>query len=487
MDSKQVTIAAPRQLSPAHLWIPLTIGIAWIGTLAAAADLGMTAYLVPLLPVLACGVGYLVIKAIERPRNAIGCFLIFYLVIPNLNFRTREVGNVQLDWQNGLKLAVWVVLFLVSIVRWRRIAPFLREPVVAFAFAYAMIALASASWSEVPAYTGANALGLFVDLTFCCLLMVDLGEDTIVRIMVWTLLAYVTLAIIGGVLVPELTWLPPSVEESTYRLQGFGSHPNVFAQETTVFVMMALIARRKRLIGHRVFWGLLLVGGTTLLATGSRTALAALLAATALIEVRTSRFCGTIIFAATGVLALALAWAALNGLPNPESFFAELSRTGRASEILTLTTRTELWEVVWTKICEKPLFGWGFNGTEKLITDSFDKSFYGATVNAHNAILQSVLSLGFIGSLPAFAFMILLIYRFVTRPDPTRDQITLVTFVLGIAEIDIFGVPTLLTLTFMWALAREGAKRLPFVTESFELARNNPHTTFGPGNLGLTP
>jgi hypothetical protein len=93
-----------------------------------AADLGTTAYVVPLLPVLACGVGFLILKAIEQPRNAIGCFLVFYLVAPNLNFRTRDIGDVQLDWQNGIKLAAWVVLFLVSIVRWRRIAPFLREP-----------------------------------------------------------------------------------------------------------------------------------------------------------------------------------------------------------------------------------------------------------------------------------------------------------------------------------------------------------------------
>src|SRR5262249_6044245 len=204
-----------------------------------------------------------------------------------------------------------------------------------------------------------------------------------------------------------------------------------------------------------------------------------LLTATALVEVRNSRFGSKIVFAATGVLAFAVAWAALAGLPNLENLFAGMSRTGQSGEILTLTTRTEIWEVVWTKICEKPLFGWGFNGTEKLITDSFDKSFYGATVNAHNAFLHSILSVGFIGSLPAFAFMILLIYRFVTRPDPTRDQIVLYSAVLGIAEVDFFGVPTLLTLAFVWLLVREGAKRLPFVTESFDLARNNPHTTCG--------
>jgi O-antigen ligase len=482
-----VTIAA-LQLPPAYLWLAPAIGLACIGTLATAADLGTTAYLVSLLPVLAGGVGFLILKAIEQPRNAIACFLVFFVFVPRLNLRYPIEPDAQaFDLQNVIKVSAWIVLFLVSVVRWRRIAPFLREPVVALAFAYATITLASAGWSEVPAFTGANALGLFVQLSFCCLLMVDLGEDATIRIMVWSLLAYVTLGVIGGGLAPELTWLPPSLEESTYRLQGFSTHPNVFAQDAAVFTILALIARSKGLIGRRVFWGMLLLGGTALLATGSRTTLAALLAATTLVKIRNSRFFGRTVFAATAILALALAWAALAGLPNPDNFLAGFSRTGQADEILTLTTRTDIWETVWMRIYEKPLFGWGYNGTMQVLMDSFDKSFHGTPNHAHNSFLQSLLSVGFLGSLPAFAWMFLLVYRFVTRPDPIRDQISLFTMVTGISEVGISGVPVLLTLACMWALAREGAKRLPSATKSFELARNNPYTTFSPGNLGITP
>jgi O-antigen ligase len=458
-ETKRVTIAAP-QLPPAYLWLAPTIGLACIATLATAADLGTTSYLVSLLPVLACGVGFLILKAIEQPRNAIACFLVFFVFVPRLNFRYPIEPDAQaFDLQNVIKVSAWIVLFLVSVVRWRRIAPFLREPVVALAFAYATITLASTGWSEVPAFTGANALGLFVQLSFCCLLMVDLGEDATIRIMVWSLLAYVTLGVIGGGLAPELTWLPPSLEESTYRLNGFSTHPNVFAQDTAVFTILALTARSKGLIGCRVFWGMLLLGGSVLLATDSRTTLAALLAATTLVKIRNSRFFGRTVFAATAILALALAWAALAGLPNLDNFFAGLSRTGQASEILTLTTRTEIWEAAWMRIYEKPLFGWGYNGTMPVLMDSFDKSFHGTPNHAHNSFLQSLLSVGFLGSLPAFAWMFLLVYRFVTRPDPIRDQISLFTMVTGISEVGISGGPVLLTLACMWAIAREGAKR----------------------------
>jgi O-antigen ligase len=488
MDSKRVAIAAP-QLPLVYLWLAPAIGVACIGTLAAAADLGMMAYVVLLLPVLACGGGFLILKAMERPRNAIACFLVFFVFVPRLNFRYPiEPDEQAFDLQNMIKVSAWIALFIVSVVRWRGIAPFLREPVVALAFAYASITLASTGWSEVPAFTGANALGLFVQLSFCCLLMVDLGENATIRIMVWSLLPYVALGVIGGALAPELTWLPPSLEESFYRLQGFSTHPNVFAQDAAVFTILALIARSKRLIGCRVFWGMLLLGGAVLLATGSRTTLAALLAATTLVALRKSRLLGRAVFAAAGILALALAWAALAGLPNLDNFLAGFSRTRQAGEILTLTMRTEIWEAVWMKICEKPLFGWGYNGTMQVLMDTFDKSsFHGSPNHAHNSFLQSLLSVGFLGSLPAFAWMFLLAYRFVTRPDPIRDRISLFTMVTGISEVGISGVPVLLSLVCMWALAREGAKRLPSATESFELATNNSHTTFGRGNLGLTP
>jgi O-antigen ligase len=453
-----VAIAVPNFRSSID-WAPPAIALAWIGTLAAAADLGTMAYAVPLLAAVAAVGAFTFLKAAQGRPYAICCVLVFVVFALNLNFRIRDLGDVSLDWQNGVKLATWIVLLAIAVARWRSIAPLLREPVLALAFVYAMIAFASAAWSEVPAYTGANAVGLFAYLGLGCVLIVDLGEDATIRVMVWTLLAYITVGMIGGVVAPELAWLPPSVDETTFRLQGFSGHPNVLAQQDGVFMVLAVVARRKGLIGRAVFWGMLLLGGATLLATGSRTTLIAVLIASALVEVRGSRFCGTIAIATAGTLTLALTWAAIQGLPNLDGLLGGLSRTGRESEILTLTGRTDIWEVVWTKIQEKPLFGWGYNGTEALISSGFDKSFAGTPVNAHNAVLQTLLSVGFLGSLPAVAYTFLLIGRFVTHPDPTRDQIAAYLIVGGIGEVEVFATPILLTLVVSWMLAREAAKR----------------------------
>jgi O-antigen ligase len=479
----RVAIAVPDfRSSPA--WVPPAIALAWIGTLTAAAEFGTIAYAIPFLAAAAVVLALTFLKAAHGRPYAICCVLVFVVFALSLNFRVRDLGDVGLDWQNGVKLATWIVLAVIAVARWRRIAPLLREPVLALAFLYAMIAFASTAWSEVPAYTGANAVGLFAYLGLGCILIVDLGEDATIRIMLWTLLAYIAVGMIGGVVAPDLAWLPPSFpEETTFRLQGFSGHPNVFAQEDGVFMVLAMVARRKGLIGRAVFWGMFLLGVTMILAAHSRTTLVAVLIASGLVMVRNSRFGGAVAFAATGALALALSLAACDALPNIEGLFGELSRTGRQSEIWTLTGRTDIWEVVWTKIQEKPLFGWGFNGTEALISSSFDKSFAGSPVNAHNALLQSLLSVGFLGSLPAFAFIFLLIGRFVTHPDPARDQIAAYLIVIGMGEVEIFSTPVLLTLLASWMLAREAAKRLPSVGSSFEpVVEGAAHSSVGLAN-----
>src|SRR5207249_3617675 len=98
---------------------------------------------------------------------------------------------VGLDWQNGLKLATWLALCTIAAARWRRVAPLFREPTLALCLIYVTIALASSAWSEVPLYTGASALGWLAYLGLGCLLIIDLDEDVAIRIMMWTLLAYV--------------------------------------------------------------------------------------------------------------------------------------------------------------------------------------------------------------------------------------------------------------------------------------------------------
>ena len=92
------------------------------------------------------------------------------------------------------------------------------------------------------------------------------------------------------------------------------------------------------------------------------------------------RLAGLILVLAAGAaarpagLAILLA-GALGDVAGLDAAFGGLTRSGSASELTTLTGRTEIWSVAADLIGRRPLLGWGYNGTEQLIADSVPTSF----------------------------------------------------------------------------------------------------------------
>ncbi|MGO4573835.1 O-antigen ligase family protein [Microvirga sp. 2TAF3] len=457
----------------------LLVALGWIVALMTAISFGPAAYLAPVLGLALSVVTIVTLHAAWKRPAATALLFAFIIFALNFNFRQRELGVTGLDWQNGVKLASWSVLLTLGLIRWRQIAFFLKEPAFCLSFAYATVALASACWSEVPAYTAASATGLFAYLALACFVANDLSESAALRIMVWALGTYVAIGLTGGILVPGITWLAPSAEESLNRLQGFSGHPNVFGQEIGVFITITLIAWRSRLIGKLVSYFLLMLGAVAILATGSRTTLLALMIAWGAVVLRSSRHGSIAVFLGACCLSIILMIAAVGGLSDLGDLLSQLSRTGHEREIFTLTGRTEVWSTVWDLILQKPFFGWGYNGTEELISSNMSPSFTGTAVNAHNMFLQSLLSLGFLGSLPGFALFALLVTRFFTHPDPARDQLTIFLLVAGMGEVELFVTPVLLTLVTFWIIVREAMRGM---RQTSRTHRNLPSPQ---GNLGL--
>ncbi|MGO4705705.1 O-antigen ligase family protein [Microvirga sp. 2MCAF38] len=440
------------------VWLPTVIALGWVMLLTQAATYGNFVYAVPLLLVGATLGGLVFIKAVQGNARAIALLLFFTVFFLSLNFRVRPLGEVGLDWQNGTKFATWAAVVTIAVLRWREIIFLFKEPVISLALAYACMAFVSAMWSEVPAYSAASAFGLLAYIALACMLVVDLGEDVTLRVMMWSLLAYIVCSIAAMFVVPDIAWLPPSVEETTWRFRGLSGHPNVLGQQVGIFIVLAVINYHRRLISLPLFSTLVLVGVLVLFAAQSRTALLAIGAAGGLIFLRQSRFGPAVAFLTVGALAVLVLAIALGGPGFIKSFLGSFSRTGISDEIFTLTGRTEIWNVALQRWAEKPLLGWGFNGTEDLIARSIRPAFNGNAVNAHNMFLQSLLSLGFLGSIPGFALLAILFARFFVRPDLTRDLIVVYLVLNGLGEVELFATPVLLTLVFFWAIVREGDK-----------------------------
>jgi O-antigen ligase len=160
--------------------------------------------------------------------------------------------------------------------------------------------------------------------------------------------------------------------------------------------------------------------------------------------------------ASAAALALALG---LGFLPPIQDLLMSVSRSGDASEVLTLTGRTDLWSFVLGKVAERPLFGYGFNSAETVLS----RDWYGnadAGYSAHNVLLQSLLTVGIVGTLPFALVYALLIHRWLTEQQQTlASYLTPYLMILGITEIHIASMPVLLSLVVFLAMASEACRR----------------------------
>jgi O-antigen ligase len=449
--------ASSRWPSVISILLPLAVGLLWVAILFLGP--GRPAlHLAPLVIVIAA-IAAMVFAAASLGRPwafmAILAFMIFGL---SLSFREREPGEVGLDLQNGVKLFVWAALVGVAILNIRRLAPMMREPVVALAFVYAGFALASAAWSLTPTYSGAVAIGWVGNLALACLAVRTCGERAVMVLLVWSIGAFVAVGLAGLVFAPDIAWMPPSVEETEYRFRGFSGHPNVLAQQAGVLVTVAVVARRARYISRRLFVAALALGFATLVLTDSRTAMIAVIVAWGFVALRERGLGRLAVIAAVAVLVLVLTVFTVGGVTNIEDALGMFSRTGAGSEVLTLTGRTEIWTIAWERILQRPLLGWGYLATEELLLSSVGRTFYGDAINAHNMFVQSLLSVGFLGSLAGFAMIGLLVVRLFSRPDPVRDHVVVFMLISGMGEVEIFATPMLLTVSVFIILAREAER-----------------------------
>jgi len=452
--------ASPRWTSAFSLLLPLAVGLFWVAILYRGP--GLALHLAPLVIAILALVAVVFAAASLGRAWAFMAILAFVIFGLGLSFREREPGEVGLDLQNGVKLFVWAALVGVAILNIRRLAPMLREPVVALAFVYAAFAFASAAWSLTPTYSAAVAIGWVGNLALACLAVRTCGERAVFVLFVWSIGAFVAVGLSGLVFAPDIAWMPPSVEETEYRFRGFSGHPNVLAQQAGVLVTVAVVARRARYISRRLFFAGIVLGFATLVLTDSRTALIAVVAAWGFVAMRERGLGRLALIAGAVMLVLALAAFTVGGVTNVEDALGMFSRTGAGSEVLTLTGRTEIWRIAWERIQERPLLGWGYLATEELLLSSVGRTFYGDAINAHNMFVQSLLSVGILGSLPGFAMVGLLVVRLFSRPDPVRDHVVVFMLISGMGEVEIFATPMLLTLTVFIILARE-AERLPVI------------------------
>ncbi|MEO8992429.1 MAG: O-antigen ligase family protein [Nitrosospira sp.] len=377
--------------------------------------------------------------------------LIFFLAISvfliDATIRQRELTEQGFDMQSLIKFAIWCAALLIAFFSTRKFSSNMLRGDIKWLTLFSLLGLASTAYSLTPIYT----FGAGIAAISYCALAICVAEHLTKQQILYSLLGAISIVLALSLAVFAFgDGMAASEGDSTIRLAGITGSANSLGRTASLAILVIAVL----VFGHRLplySWRCLVPLGlalTCLLLSDSRTATLAVIAALGLYLLRLRPILGF-----TVVIAGAVSGLLLLNLNIPwEQFGKSLARTGRVSEMTTLTGRTEIWHATWTAFLEQPLLGYGFAATKVLLPEVY-RSYWGFTVTqAHNFFLQTAVTTGLVG----LAFVLMALIRqgiaFITRPQLFSGLIFIYLLVYGITEPGPIGpAPNILTL--FWALS----------------------------------
>lgn len=427
------------------------------GVLAAFAGIGGTSLLyavdagwmifVP-LGVLAALMGAGVMAAAwAGSRVAILSYFAVLAFVTDAQFRARAAGEIDADWQSLLKFGLWIGAGLIGAAHLPSVGRMLSHPGSLLWLSYILISMVSSIYSPVPLYSLGCALALLCFYAFAHSLVRTLSLTSILWAFVYTITVFNLASWVVFYAYPELgTSLAWTLDGVFYRMCGLaGQATNLGGMCAKYLGALFLLwwAGRCGLITASIFGAL---GVVTLLASDSRTMIISVILGVAGVMLSRSMWA-----MASGTLVSVVGFGVSQAFPQwLGSLGTKLSRSGDAAEISTGNGRLEIWDYVWSKIVEAPLLGWGYNSS-KVILSQYTGFENGLMVDsAHNMFLQSLLSVGFVGTLPLVLLLGWLAAKCLARPSPMLAYVLILVVVSSLADTSALGTtPTVLTLLFM--------------------------------------
>ena len=392
---------------------------AWLagGVLVGAVALGALGARLPVLfgVVVALGAGAgICAYAYLHPARALGAA--FCLIpIAQTKFRVRSAAasaSGEVDAQILLELGLYAVVgAIVAFAASREL--FTRRPLGVSELllgAYAGVALGSVLWTDTPTLTLVKGVQLATIYLLAVTALRVLGAEGALRAVALAVIPYVIVCSAIASTVPGT--LARGVPHTPYlRFAWFFVHP-ISAAMLIGTAIIAIVTRTWFTGGAAPFRGPTLTTGLALAAmsvllvlTRSRIPTIATGIAVLALVLRSRVPRWVTVAAATGALVLVGAyvssglsitrWLAENS-DNPLVTF--LLRDQQATEIAELSGRDELWAAASTLFRVQPVAGYGYGGARLLLLDAAPWAG-----DAHNALIQSLLDVGALGTLPLFA------------------------------------------------------------------------------------
>jgi O-antigen ligase len=391
-----------------------------------------------------------------RRKTAETAVLLVPLVLLTVDFNLRSGAPGYpgaVDAQTFAKGVLYAVLTVHGLVALRRDS--LPAGFSALFLAYALFAAASTLYADSKFLAAGGGLAL-VGTALAANTLSRLPSSHIVRM--WRtaflgLVAFAAISLALYIFLPGFAVATGVAGEG--RLRGVTGAPNSLGPLMVIGVLIGLYvfaesgARR-----YKFAIALSLVVLLTALAlTGSRTAIGGLGLALVTVAIAASSF---FLWGAL-IGAVVLVWI----ISHPPLLYAAFrlladlfARSGQVLELTTFTGRMEIWRFSLQKWAEAPWFGYGLGAPRWVNSEGWSNLSGGTTGTTHNMVLESLMSLGAVGTILLFVVVLTLLlkvvryYRRTPLGTPQRRLawllVTLMIFILvdGLMEKSFAGLPS---------------------------------------------
>lgn len=390
-------------------------------------------------------------------------FIIAILVF-NTAFRTEglEGRKAGFDAVSFMRFGVFLSAFAVGVVAIAKTYTLLLRPPGIYVFLYWCVAFLSFVYSRDSIYTLAAAFGLLAWISLATTMAQRFTLRELLISILGACTVFICLSWVFYLFVPELGRFATGGEGDIIRFIGIAGQPNAAGQIMAIYIVSLVCLYVGDPRGFRqlsplfkaslLFVGVLALGGLAL--SQSRGSTLGLMGALLLIffyKTHGMRFALLGVFVTIPLIVIVFV-STFDPVRQLSDILVGVSRGGNLDEIMTLTGRTPIWAFTWEQIMNRPMFGHGYGAGQGVIIAGYIDRWGTTTGSAHNALLQTLLDLGFLGGALLIAIFAHSIYRMIVRPHPFRDAVFILVFVFCILESGISKAANVLSLIWIVSL-----------------------------------
>jgi len=373
------------------------------------------------------------------------------ILLAATKFRQRASAAAlsgSVDSQIVFEVAIYGLIAVIALMATLRLRPRIQRPSLmeALLYSFAAFALASTVWSAVPTITLVRSVQLCILVWFTVVALRWLGTEGVRQALTMSLVFYVLVFSLIAATIPgtATVW-------SERRFGWFAMHPilcgTLAGLGIVLLVAEGLFVPRQRWtrLGRFPILLLLLPLAVVLVAAWSRGPLFATLGACAALILRRGlrpwivwvplgvslAVAGSLLLMGAGNVIVQLAERSA-GSDSPVVRF--LTRDESFNYLSTLGGRTVLWGIISELFFQRPLTGWGYNASRGLLPGAMGWASY-----AHNALAQTLLDLGLIGTVLLWFAVLRSFFADILEPRWTGTP-------EGSARAFVFGCLTMLIL-----------------------------------------